>query len=390
MSEIIGFHDLEPGLYQVAMPDEVKAVPAPVTLRELDHFWQETKAEKRGEDWHQTVVMLHTGTPGLLLQANAIGAHVHSAVVELDRDRVRVVARGYWMRSDGMLEVIERSKEYDLNAELMKAALKEARAAKGTPSEQQTAAIVRIATEESALALVNTLPVYTKAKVMEKRLEVQGHREALCRTKAENQILRYFIAQAGGILKAKPGVGEVKVTFTRHMLMRKLDSTEVRSAADALYGKQPSGQPSPLVPEGQVPAPPMEDTETVAGEGADQSESDAAAEGQAEEEASPPPPSAESAQPKADKPKLTAKQQKVRSESRNLFTRPAASPGGLQMTNEEGWAACLGEHFGLTGASVLAECSDSDCDAMLKEIAEHAAGELYDSKPKADSPWEDQ
>ncbi len=276
---IIGFHDLEPGLYQVAMPDEIKAVPAPVTLREADHFWVETKAEKRGDEWVSVPVMLHTGTPGLLLQANAIGVHVHSAVVELDRDRVRVVARGYWMRSDGMLEVVERSKEYDLNAELMKAALKEARAAKGTPSEQQTAAIVRVPTEESALALVNTLPVYTKAKVMEKRLEVQGHREALCRTKAENQILRYFIAQAGGVLKVKPGAGEVKVAFTRYVLMRKLDSTQVRSAADALYGKQPAREPAAA----EVVPPPMEDAETVAGEGADQSETDAAAQGHAEE-----------------------------------------------------------------------------------------------------------
>jgi len=272
---IIGFQNLAPGLYQVATSDEIKEIPAAATLREDDHFWLESKNKKVGDEWVSTAVMCHTGTAGLLIQANAIGAHAHSTVVELDRNRVRVIARGYHLRRDGLLEVIEKSKEYDLAAELFKGALKEVKST--TPSGDQSTALARTATEETALALANTLPPRVKAKVMERRMEVQTHREALCRTKAENMVLRYFIAQAGGVLKLKPGFGEKTVELTQHVLTRKLETAEVQSAAEDLFGKPRSTEQSEAV-QGEVVEPEAEETGVLAEEGADASEAEAAAE----------------------------------------------------------------------------------------------------------------
>jgi len=283
MGDIISFANLGPGIYQVAAPDEIKAHTATVTLREDEHFWLERKNEKSGKDeagkdlWVEVPRMLHTSTAGLLLQAEHIGARVVSRVVELDRQRIRVIATGWCLGADGLLEVIEKSKEYDLAAELMKAALKETkRVTSNRPDEKQSTALVKTATEETALALVAALPSYSKAKIMEARLEVQTHREALCRTKSENQVLRYFIQKRGGALKAKPGAGEVKVELTRYALVRKLNSDAVASAREALYGApaQPRNAEPGLEPE----EPPVEDGEVIDVEATDVSEGDAPAE----------------------------------------------------------------------------------------------------------------
>jgi hypothetical protein len=261
----------------VATPDEIEVKDRPVVLREPDHFWLESKNRKQGEDWISTPIMRHTSTPGLLIQANAIGAHAHSRVVILDRQCVRVVAWGYQIHASGMLEVIEKSKEYDLSVELMKAALKKVRATKGTLPESQTTALVKTATEETALALVGTLPPYMKAEVMEARLEVQSHREALCRSKAENMILRVFIAKAGGVLKREPGFGEIKLTLQEAMLKKRLSAEDVKAATDSLYGA-PAGPaevtPQPVAAE----EPPEENAHIVGEEEADRGEQDAAAE----------------------------------------------------------------------------------------------------------------
>ncbi|MBN1249523.1 MAG: hypothetical protein JXC32_17810 [Anaerolineae bacterium] len=270
---MIGFQSLEPGLYQVATPAEMQVITAKVTLREDDHFWTESKRKKQGGEWISIPTNCHTSTTGLLVQSAAIGAHVHSKVVELDRNRVRVVARGYWLRQDGLLEVVEKSKEYDLNAELFKAALKEARS-KGAPSQEQTTALVKVATEETALALVNTLPVLTKAKVMEARMEVQTHREALCRTKAENMCHRYFIAQAGGVLKQKPGFGSITIELQRPMLAKKLDGAAVQEATESLFGG-----PAPTTTPVQIPEEPEgEEQQIIDAEVTDKTETEAAAE----------------------------------------------------------------------------------------------------------------
>ncbi len=366
--------DLKPGLYQVALPNELQAVTVKVTLREDEHFWTETKNQKSNGNWVKTSVALHTSTAGLLLQANAIGVHVHSKVVDLERDRVRVVAHGYCLRADGMLEVVERSKEYDLNAELMKAALKEAKTQRDSgASEEQNAALAKLPTQETALALVSTLPPQTKARVMEAQLEVQSHREALCRTKAENQVLRHFIRGAGGVLKAKPGVGEVTVELTRYVLVRRLDMTEVRSAEEALYGRQPQQPPAQAEPD--PPAPAVEDEQVLDGELVDRAEGDVAAEGAAD--TSPEEPTAvvdgHTREREADEatvttpseapaaPQLSPKAQRIIDESRKLFTRPGA--GGKPVRNNDAWRAWLMEKFGISGPDDLASFEDAACDA---------------------------
>jgi len=272
MSDVVGFADLPPGLYQIASPDEIRTEPVTVSLREADHYWVESRREQRGGQWVTVAKALHVNTTGLLLQAEAMGAHAHSRVVEIDRSRVRVVASGYWLRRDGTLEVVERSKEYDMAAETMKAALKEVRSRQNEPSGEQTAALVKVATEEAALALVGTLPDAVKARVMEARLEVQSHREALCRTKAENQVLRYFIQRCGGVLKRPPGQGDVEVALPRHMLIRKLDSAQVRSAVDSVYGPP---APPPSEPEPEEPV--IENGQILGEEAADAAETEAVA-----------------------------------------------------------------------------------------------------------------
>lgn len=252
---LVAFRDLDPGLYQVTSPDLMQTIEATVTLREDDHYWAESKSEKQDDRWIRRVVALHVNTAGLLIQAEAMGVHAVSQVVELDRNRVRVIARGYHLRADGMLEVVEKSKEYDLAAELFKAALKEVRVQQGAPAAAQSTALVQTATEETALALVGTLPPQTKARVMEARMEVQAHRESLCRTKAENQALRYFIAKGGGILRAKPGVGEKQVTLLRHMIARELAPGAARAAAETIFGRPEPAQPEPARPEPAQPKP---------------------------------------------------------------------------------------------------------------------------------------
>jgi hypothetical protein len=284
MSDIISFANLAPGLYQIASPDEIKTISAEVVLREADHFWLESKNRKKGKDdsgkdiWESVPINLHTGTAGLLIQAEHIGARAVSRVVELDRQRIRVIATGWCLGSDGLLEVIEKSKEYDMAAELMKAALKETnRVTDGKPDAAQSTALVKTATEESALALVAALPSWSKAKIMEGRLEVQTHREALCRTKSENMALRVFVQKRGGILKAKPGIGEIRITLAKHVLMRKLDSGAVRQATEALYGPTPP-QPTNPNPAAEPDEPGTEEAEIIEAEVTDASESEAPAE----------------------------------------------------------------------------------------------------------------
>ncbi len=286
---IIGFAGLAPGIYQVASPDDVKTVPAPVSLREAEHYWAEVRNEKQGDSWTRKIAALHTSTDGLLLQAEAIGAYVASKVVEIDRGRVRVIATGWHLGPEGLLEVVEKSKEYDMAVELQKAALKEVRAARGSngPSDQQSAAIVKSASEDAALALVSTLPATTKAKVMEARLEVQSHREALCRTKAENQVLRYFVKRAGGVIKRPPGQGDISVELRRSFIVRQLSSGQVKDLADSLYGgtPRPAG-PTPEIPDEEPEE--IEEAQVVAEESADRAEQAVRAEdGGAQAEESP-------------------------------------------------------------------------------------------------------
>ena len=237
---IISWADLPPGVYQVGSPKDIETIPAPVSLRELDHYWEDVKNSKRGDEWVKTVT-LRINSEGILLQANAIGSRAVSRVEEIDRQRVRVIAKGWCLDADGILTVIEKSKEYDMAAELMSAALKKVRANRGSaPSEEQSVALVKSASEDAALALVSTLPAIVKAEVMEARLEVQKHREALCRTKAENQCHLVFIRRAGGITKRPQGKGDVTLQFQRSRLMRLLDSDQVKRIADSLYGPDPS------------------------------------------------------------------------------------------------------------------------------------------------------
>jgi len=270
-SEIVSFADLAPGFYQIASPQDIHNIECEVTLREADHFWGEIKnINEGGGQWVKRTVALHTSTPGLLIQAEALGVHAVSRITEMDRQRVHVVARGFRIGPDGLLEVIERSKEYDLAAELMKAALKEVQRTKGTPAEPQTTALVKTATEETALALVSTLPPTTKAAVMQARLEVQTHREALCRTKAENQVLRYFVAKAGGVLKAKPGIGQIKVVLIRNVLIRRLDAASARAAAESIFGPAESvtttRPQTPPQAEAEQPPDDLENGHVVEGE----------------------------------------------------------------------------------------------------------------------------
>ena len=265
-ASISSFSDLEPGIYQIASPEDIKTDPVRVTLREEDHYWAEGKNINKGTrndpDWHKQITMLHVNSDGLLVQANAIGAYVVSRIAEMDNGYIHVFAKGWHLNMDGILEVVQKSKEYNAATELMKAALKEV--PRDNLKQEQTLAIVKSATEGTALALVEQLPATTKARVMGARLEVETHREALCRTKAENQVLKYFVKRAGGVMKRLPGKGEITIEFTRSMLMRKLDPGEVRKATDSLFGQEaPRPAAAPAEEPEEPDEHPTEDAEIV-------------------------------------------------------------------------------------------------------------------------------
>ena len=416
MGEVVGFSDLAPGLYQVAIPDEIKTIPAPVALREAEHYWVETKREQQAGQWSSVPKGLHVNTAGLLLQAEAIGAHAHSRVMEMDRSRVHVVAWGYWLRCDGTLEVIEKSKEYDMAAETMKAALKEVRGRDNAPSEQQTTALVKVATEDAALALVGTLPDKVKARVMEARLEVQGHREALCRTKAENQILRYFVQKAGGVVKRPIGQGDVKIELRRTMLMRKLESAEVRAAVDSLYGAPEMTRAEGLAKTEQIlretfegaDGPVIEDAEILSEEGADASEAEAPAgdggespwEGTEEPAAATPPaPPAEQPAPPAPtaqqqpapaanangkKPLLRPKQTAFFALRDQVFSRPGVA-GGKPISDKQAWQDWRHDKLGVPAEEQLLDFDDSTLEAamdLMRELGGAGMGFGYRTKPQ--------
>jgi hypothetical protein len=251
------FSDLTPGLYQVATPDEVEVRTTEIVLIEDQHFWKDSKTQK-----------LQVNTVGLRLQAEYAGCHVRSGITTISQNYCLAEAVGYRLRADGMLEVYGRKKEYDMSRELMLAALKKVPRPNQDdqskrPTEEQSKALAVRTTEETALALVSTLPAWAKIDVMQARLEVQGHRLALCETKAENQVLRYFIAKAGGVLSLpKAGFGKVTVRLVRVSLKVRIEPGDARQLAEQLFGPpratvEPAtaepGQESPLAEDSPLP-----------------------------------------------------------------------------------------------------------------------------------------
>jgi hypothetical protein len=280
-----GFSDLPPGLYQVATPDEIEIQETTVILREDEHFWKDKKSHKDANDkWVEEVVGLNTNTSGLLIQAEAIGARSIPRIAQQDRYYCRAEAQGYRIHPDGFLEVYLSNKEYDLVAEMMKAALKLMPRGSQQQATPTTTALLKPQTEETALALVGTLPAGQQVQVMQARMEVQGHRLGLCETKAANRVLRHFVAAAGGVLKAKPGVGEVKIILRKAILKRRLDPDAVKAATENLYG--PPARVVQGVVVGRQEEPAEEDAHIVAEERTDAAEADAPAEDAAD---TPPP-----------------------------------------------------------------------------------------------------
>jgi hypothetical protein len=246
-------HDLEPGMYQVALPTEVQVVSETRVLREEDHFWRDTKWNPKTRT---ETVTLRTNTDGLLLQADALGVHVTTRTVEMDRQYCRVEATGYRLRTDGMLEVYRSAKEYDLAAELARATLKKidrlARDNKEAPvPDGTTQALARIDTEQGALALVHTLPALAQTEILAARLEVQVHRLGLCETKASNRVLRYFVKRAGGVMRAAVGCKEIPITFQRGVLIRRIDPGQMAAVTASLY----SPPAAPTVTSASAPSP---------------------------------------------------------------------------------------------------------------------------------------
>jgi len=235
------FSELEPGLYQVGTPQEIQVVESEVVLREDDHFWVDKKRQQVRGEWQDVVVGLRTATDGLRIQAEALGVHVTSRIVEMSPRYCRAEATGYRLRSDGMLEVYSSAKEYDLTAELAKAALKKVPRDDSQKATSETSqALVKIETEAGALALVSTLPPKVQVDIMQARLEVQAHRLGLCETKAANRVLRYFIGKGGGILKIQPGFKEKRIVLQHAVLIRRLDPAQMKSVTESLYGQKPA------------------------------------------------------------------------------------------------------------------------------------------------------
>jgi hypothetical protein len=248
---VVDFHLLEPGLYHVATPQDIEVVTEEVVLRELDHFWVDKKSHKDANGrWVDVVVGLRTSTDGLRIQAEALGVHVVTRIVEMNQKYCRAEATGYRLRSDGFLEIFRSTKEYDLTAELAKAALKKVPRTKDErPAPATSQALARVETEAGALALVSTLPQTAQVEVLQARLEVQAHRLGLCETKAANRVMRYYIGKAGGILKVAPGFKQMKVELRHAVLMRRLDPAALRAVTDSLFPPQPCApQPAPSAP----------------------------------------------------------------------------------------------------------------------------------------------
>jgi len=242
--------ELEPGLYQVALPDEIRTVTSKAVLREADHFWLDKKWDPKAR---VEVLTLRTSTDGLLVQAEALGVHVVTRIVEMTTRYCRAEATGYRLRTDGLLEVERSTKEYDMTAELAKAALKAIprgdKDAQPAPATSQ--ALVRVETEVGALALIGTLPAREQVAILQARLEVQTHRLGLCETKAANRVIRYFVKKCGGVLKAQPGCKQIVVEFERAVLVKRLDPTQLKAATDSLFG---GGQAAPAAPATAAPS----------------------------------------------------------------------------------------------------------------------------------------
>jgi len=266
---LVDFHDLEPGLYHVATPRDIEVVMEEVNLREADHFWIDKKRQQVRGEWQDVILGLRTSTDGLRIQAEALGVHVVSRIVEMNQKYCRAEATGYRLRPDGFLEIFRSTKEYDLTAELAKAALKKVPRNKDErPAAATSQALAKIETEAGALALVSTLPQTAQVEVLQARLEVQAHRLGLCETKAANRVLRYYIGKAGGILKAQPGFKQMKIELRHAVLMRRLDPAALRAVTDSLFAAQaPAPQPAPPTPRATEaqPGPEVERTATSDG-----------------------------------------------------------------------------------------------------------------------------
>lgn len=260
----------EPGLYQIAVPGELEVTDREIVLREGEHFWQD---KARGN----TPAKLHTNQAGLRYQAGAVGIHVSSRLLQSDRRYCLAEATGSVLWSDGTLEVYRRSKEYDLDAELFHAGLKKVGNYDGQvkPTEKMGTGLAVVPTQETAIALVSQLPLLVQAEIMKDQMEVQKNRQALCCSKAENQVVRYFLAKAGGVLTAMPGCKEVKVKLQRAMIREK---HTLQQLTDSLYGPAWPASPAPS----HAAEPPDEDQDILEGELADSSDADEIAASKAE------------------------------------------------------------------------------------------------------------
>jgi len=239
---MLDFSNLEPGVYQVATPEEMQPIETAVTLRKDDHFWVDEKWEKdENNRWHKVLKGLHTNTTGLLLQGEALGVRVVPRIVQQDRRYVLADATGFRLDAAGMLTVYRRVREYDMAAELFRAALKKlpkptTKTPNEKPTDAQTKALAQVVEEQTALSLVQTLAPEVQAEVLLARMEVQDHRLALVQTKAENQVLRHFVRRCGGVINVAGDFTEITITLQRAILVRKVTPEHARAAAEALFG----------------------------------------------------------------------------------------------------------------------------------------------------------
>jgi len=242
--ERLSLSQLEPGIYQIAGPEDIEETEVIRELEESVHFWLDQKSQK-----------LHCGQIGLRLQAGAIGLHVDSKILEANRRYCLAEATGSVLWPDGTLEVYRRRKEYDLDVELFHASLKKlgGRQDQVKPEDKTSKALVAVPTEQTALALVAQLPPLVQADVMRAQLEVQTNRLALCCSKAENQVIRYFLGKAGGVLQAKAGCGTIKVRLWRAILKRRLTPQDFAQAITSLYGGAVQPEPTPAPREEEEP-----------------------------------------------------------------------------------------------------------------------------------------
>jgi hypothetical protein len=165
----------------VDRPVESQVIEVPLDLER--HYWP-VKVSRQLDHYEMS-------RTGLVTLCGAAGVSVRSWLITLRSGYCHAAAEGECLWPSGYLERFTRTKEYDAGREMEKAMLKEMQ-------YDHADELKKLPFNADPKTVLDALDM---AKLKQAQLEVLTHLEAHCRSRAEDQVMRYFLHKMGAPLR---------------------------------------------------------------------------------------------------------------------------------------------------------------------------------------------